>query len=195
MPLTLDSTVSRRASASSPSGASAQAPQQRDLGVVHGVDVGVAQADRPLQPGLVVEQVGLAGDALDGLLRPLVLRLQAGEHLLAVRPGRPGTSRRSAMSRSALRSDACALSTQGAEERPVAIGGGQLVPACRSSPAQATSALPRPYHAGRFTRLCVQAKTQGMARRSSMPVPGRRRAGRLPRLRNAISSIGVAAWK
>src|SRR5437660_11105926 len=53
--------------------------------------------------------------------------------------------------------------------------------------------VPNPYHPGMKWRFCVQANTQGMARRSAsvrMPV---RRAGREPMFRSAISSTGLAA--
>ena len=54
------------------------------------------------------------------------------------------------------------------------------------------SAGPMPSHAVRFSRVCVQAKTQGIARRVSTPPVGRRFAGRLPTLREAISISGAA---
>ena len=62
----------------------------------------------------------------------------------------------------------------------------------------AASPLPRPNQPGRFTRVCDQANTQGMARRSSRSMTGRRAsrlrprlAGREPMRRPPISPSGL----
>ena len=67
----------------------------------------------------------------------------------------------------------------------------------RSSYLTSVRAVPRPYQAGIMQRLCVQANTQGMARRSSSdrPASPRRRDGREPMGRFSISSIGVVCSK
>ena len=58
----------------------------------------------------------------------------------------------------------------------------------------ASSPLPRPYQPGRLKRLCIQEKTQGMARTASISVScGLRATGREPICRRAISSMGVTA--
>ena len=46
-----------------------------------------------------------------------------------------------------------------------------------------------------MSRVCVQAKTHGIARSVSTPPPLRRRAGRLPMVRSSSSRAGVAARK
>ena len=58
--------------------------------------------------------------------------------------------------------------------------------------ANCSSALPSPYQPGKTKRLCIQEKTQGIARRSSTDLVARRNVGREPSLRPPISSIGVA---
>ena len=64
----------------------------------------------------------------------------------------------------------------------------------RSSYLTSTSAVPSPYQAGIMHRLCVQANTQGIARRSSSVRSPRRREGREPIGRFSMSSIGVV-WE
>ena len=56
-------------------------------------------------------------------------------------------------------------------------------------------AVPRPYQAGIMQRLCVQAKTQGIARRSSSVRSPRRREGRDAIGRFSMSSMGVVCEK
>ena len=66
----------------------------------------------------------------------------------------------------------------------------------------ASSAVPRPYQPGRLARDWDHANTHGIARSESMSggaaaaaAPPGRDAGREPRPRPGIRSIGVAAWK
>ncbi len=59
----------------------------------------------------------------------------------------------------------------------------------------ASSPRPMPYQPGRRWRFCVQEKTQGMARRLSMPLPLRLEAGREPISSRSMTSIGVASRK
>ena len=77
------------------------------------------------------------------------------------------------------------------EQRPVPVGlprPGQPAGAA----ATAASPLPRPYQPGRFSRVCAQANTHGIARRSSRPTtPMPRRAGRDPMRSPLISSSGL----
>jgi hypothetical protein len=56
-------------------------------------------------------------------------------------------------------------------------------------------ASPTPSQTGRWKRVCVQAKIQGMARSVSMPPPVRRLAGREPMFIAPSSATGVAFWK
>ena len=57
------------------------------------------------------------------------------------------------------------------------------------------SASPTPSQDGTISRICVQAKTQGIARSDSSPPDARRREGRLPMFRPSSSATGVAARK
>ena len=52
-----------------------------------------------------------------------------------------------------------------------------------------------PSQTGRWKRICVQAKIQGMALRSSMLPAALRLAGRLPMFMRPSSLTGVHAWK
>mmetsp|Transcript_14122 Transcript_14122/g.47123 ORF Transcript_14122/g.47123 Transcript_14122/m.47123 type:complete len:210 (-) Transcript_14122:1972-2601(-) len=65
----------------------------------------------------------------------------------------------------------------------------------RSAVGCSAKASPIPSHAGRFRRVCVQAKIQGIARSDSTPPAGLRLAGREPKLSAASSRSGVAARK
>ena len=58
----------------------APAAEQRDLQVVHRVDVGVAELDGAPQPRLVFEQVGLAGEPQDAPLGAAEFLLEPGPH-------------------------------------------------------------------------------------------------------------------
>mmetsp|Transcript_16328 Transcript_16328/g.48948 ORF Transcript_16328/g.48948 Transcript_16328/m.48948 type:complete len:226 (-) Transcript_16328:2068-2745(-) len=77
--------------------------------------------------------------------------------------------------------------------------GHSLYISCRrlSLPASASflKAPPMPSQTGRCNRVCVHAKIQGMARRSSMLPAALRLAGRDPMLRRPSSLTGVADWK
>ena len=58
-----------------------------------------------------------------------------------------------------------------------------------------SKACPMPSQTGRWKRICVQAKIQGMALRSSMLPAALRLAGRLPMFMRPSSLTGVHAWK
>ena len=58
-----------------------------------------------------------------------------------------------------------------------------------------SKACPMPSQTGRWKRIWVQAKIQGMARRSSMLPAALRLAGRLPMFMRPSSLTGVTAWK
>ena len=62
-----------------------------------------------------------------------------------------------------------------------------------SSAMSASQAEPMPNQAGMMQRFCVQEKTHGMARRSSMRPPALRFDGREPIGSFSIALIGVAA--
>ena len=97
------------------------------------------------------------------------------------------------MPRSALAHAISALESSAAKN-----GQSRSISRTRSSPWAATalsSAVPSPYQAGSTMRACVQEKTHGIARRSSIPGASPRLAGREPSRRREISSIGVAASK
>lgn len=56
-------------------------------------------------------------------------------------------------------------------------------------------ASPAPSHTGRWKRVCVHAKIQGIARSVEMPPLGLRFAGRDPMFIPPSSATGVTAWK
>ena len=56
-------------------------------------------------------------------------------------------------------------------------------------------ASPAPSHTGRWKRVCVQAKIQGIARSVSMPPPALRLLGREPMFMVPSSATGVAELK
>ena len=60
---------------------------------------------------------------------------------------------------------------------------------------RSASAAPPPSQTGRCSRVCVHAKTHGMARSVSMPPGAARLAGREPRFIEASADEGEAVWK
>ena len=152
------------------------------------VHVRVAQCHRPGQHEPVGQQ-------------PVVARSPpapaAGSGRTRPAPGRPGRHGRpgpGAGPRSAGRSWP-GSSPRRRTARPAAAIPGRPPgprPARRDRPAAAASPLPRPYQPGRFSRVCAQENTHGIARRSSSPTtPTPRRAGRDPIRSPLISSNGL----
>ena len=158
------------------------------------VDVRVAELDGPAQRRLVREQRRPIDDRAHRAHGAAVVERDAAEHrageLLvlapatrtrrrwpcrrwpAPRPRRPASSRRTASAR------ACAA------RRPP-----------RARAAGRAARCPAPNQPGTIWRDWFQAKTQGMARRSSMVARPLRRAGRDPSGSAPISSSGVDCWK
>jgi len=61
----------------------AQPAQQRNLDVIHWVDIRVAHPDRTLQPRFIVQKIALPGQVQDGLFGALELAAQSREYRVA----------------------------------------------------------------------------------------------------------------
>ena len=166
------------------------APQEFHLDQAHRIHIRIAQMNRARQNPVASQQFALSGDAQNHAPRPQELGFQHGEDALAQRRilHQSGIDTGNIQDRpSPFRARRCA---------PDPRRDAKFFNISRSKPLVAASLLgeafaargPRRYHAGTAWRLCIQPKTQGMARRSSKRRPLVRRDGRDP-MRAASSSL------
>ena len=156
-------------------GAARACAQQADLQQRQRVDVRVAQRDRPLQdavcPSSRLARSRMPCSALHGALE---LRRQRVEQRRRRRPARSRTRARS--SRSAF-AHTISILPAGRRRTASARHAAQQRERRPGVAARSSSAVPTPSQPGSIRRICVQPKSQGIAR---MPVDAARRARDTP---------------